>query len=365
MKLHQEKASFTLTTPRCDMDNQIVKKKVGVKLKIAEIIANLTQVSFIKQILLKIGKNECIIFMLHRFDVSGFRESGVDGHDPEFLEKCIVDLKNDGHNIISIDEAFEAVRENRVISNAVVFTMDDGFFDHALIAEKVFAKHHVPVTIFLVTDFVDGKLWLVDSKLAYIVENTEFNSCSLSFQNERFEAQTKKNLKRQLVWYAKTLTLDVQDEFVLEMSKQLGVDVPSQAPECFRALTWEDARRLEKRGISFGAHTSQHPTLSIESDEVSKLQIGHSIERLRKELNRPSQIFCYPTGRYQDFSQREFQYAEEFGMFGAVSAEPGYFSMKKQNNSRFLVVNRFSWPQKMIDFRQFVLYIEYLKRGIK
>lgn len=345
------------------MHNQIIKKKVGVKRKIAEIIAHLADVPFFKQILLQIGRNECIIFMLHRFDVSGFGLNGVAGHDPVFLEECIVDLKVAGYNIISLDEAIEAARENRAINNAVVFTMDDGFFDQALIAEKVFVKHHVPATIFLVTDFVDGDIWLVDSKLAYMVENTELNSFSLSFRNECFEAETKNKIKRQLVWYAKTLTLSLFDEFVTEMSKQLKVDIPSQPPERYRPLTWEDARHLEQLGISFGAHTSKHPTLSIESDEVSKFQIGHSIDRLRKELHRPSQIFCYPTGRFQDFTQRECLYAEEFGMFSAVSAEPGYFSMKKQSSRKFLVANRFSWPDKKVDFRQYVLYLERLKRG--
>jgi len=205
-----------------------------------------------------------------------------------FLEQSLLGPKGSGHNLISLDEAFLAAIEGRAIDNAVVFTIDDGFFNNAIVDEHIFVKHGVPVTIFLATDFIGGKLWMIGLRLAYLVEKADLIDFTLSIETEIFEAKSKRDLVRKLTRYAKTLTLPSAESFVAAVSDKVNVIVPGQPSAKYRPLTWDDARHLEELGVSFGAHATRYPIHAVESGAMVRQQISMSIERLKQELHTPS-----------------------------------------------------------------------------
>ena len=81
-------------------------------------------------------------------------------------------------------------------------------------------------------------------------------------------------------------------------------------------ITWDQAREMEKNGIRFGNHTATHPHLSSISFEIARQEILEAKETLSKELQSPSQIFCYPFGGYTMQIQR---LVSECGYEGAVA----------------------------------------------
>jgi len=339
-----------------------------VKRNIAKRIVQVAAFPPFKKILFRMGRSHGIIFMLHRFDLSPFGISGIKGHDVDFLEQCLIELKASGHSLVSVDEMFQAAKEGRELNNAVAFTIDDGFFDHGVVAEKVFAKLGVPVTIYLVTDFVDGGFWMIESRLEYIIRAAKLEHYELRVSGHTFLGTSQRDLERRLIWHSKALTLANAENFVTQLAETLNVDVPRKAPELFAAITWDEVRRLEKLGISFGAHTTRHPTLVEESDAESAAQIEHSFQRISEELNSPSNIFCYPTGRETDFGVREEKKVLDIGMLGALSTVPGYFQMDVSVNSlsaNMFRAPRFSWPDNKIDMAQYVYYIEQIKERVK
>jgi peptidoglycan/xylan/chitin deacetylase (PgdA/CDA1 family) len=317
---------------------------------------------FIKKVLLCIGRNKCTIFTMHRFDLSCYGFNGSRGHDPLFIEQCLLELKCSGHNIVSIDDVFKASKEGRIINNAVVFTIDDGFFDSAIIAEKVFAKHGMPVTIFLVTDFVSGDFWLVESRIRYIIEMAGYTENKISLKSGVYAGKNQRGLERELIWYSKTLTLEHAEALVEELSLKLDISVPQKPPEQYSPLSWDTARRLEGLGVAFGAHTVRHPTLSLESDKVSEFQVLESIKKLDTELKNPSRVFCYPTGRSSDYTQREQKTIFNAGFLGTLSTETDYFSFNSITPPLYLTASRFGFPNSMVDFKQCAFYLEYLKK---
>jgi peptidoglycan/xylan/chitin deacetylase (PgdA/CDA1 family) len=84
-------------------------------------------------------------------------------------------------------------------------------------------------------------------------------------------------------------------------------------------MTWDEARALEKKGISLGPHTVTHPVLSTLTAEDSAAEIGESWARVRAELQNPAPVFCYPHGRKRDFGEREFAEVQRLGLLGGVS----------------------------------------------
>jgi peptidoglycan/xylan/chitin deacetylase (PgdA/CDA1 family) len=337
-----------------------------MKRKLANFTVKVASKKPFKNWLFRAGRNQSIIFMLHRFDLSPYGAEGGRGHDIQFLERCLIDLKSSGYNLVSVDELLEAHAQGRTIDNAVAFTIDDGFYDHGIVAEKVFAKHSVPVTIYLVTDFVDGEFWMIESRIEYLLRAVCLTEFSVMIAGKRFSANSLRGLERELIWYTKALTLQNAEKFIDALSAALSISVPIDPPDEFKPISWEEARRLEALGIRFGAHTSQHASLSSESDEESKRQIEKSRSRMFEELKYPSNIFCYPTGRAKDFGAREQVYVKDSGFIGALSTIPGYFNQNTDwlADKKVFQLPRFSWPTNFTDLRQYSLYIENLKERV-
>jgi hypothetical protein len=94
---------------------------------------------------------------MHRFAMP---DLGVEGHDPALLAGQLEYLRRHRYRLMSLRELLQALDERTPIrENAVVFTVDDGYADFAEVGAPVFAAYDCPVTVFLVTDFVSGRLW--------------------------------------------------------------------------------------------------------------------------------------------------------------------------------------------------------------
>ncbi|MCG8619943.1 MAG: polysaccharide deacetylase family protein [Desulfobacterales bacterium] len=68
---------------------------------------------------------------------------------------------------------------------------------------------------------------------------------------------------------------------------------PSVAP-----MSWEDARRLDRKGFSIGAHTVSHPVLTNESKDTAEKEIRDSIETVSREIGRQCPSFAFPNGNW-------------------------------------------------------------------
>ena len=328
---------------------------------VAKILALFARFPLIKNLLMFIGRYQGIIFMMHRFKLPGQSKAVSSGHDITFLKFALARLIKDGFNIVSVDTMILAAKSGKPIKNAVAFTIDDGFFDHALISESVFAELELPVTVFLVTDFVERKFWLIESRIEYIIESTELRELCFEYKGSKFKAATRRGLKRKLVWYAKSLPLSEVENLIETLSFVFEVSVPPQPSEKYESLSWETAQHLEERGVYFGAHSLTHPSLTREADERSYNEIKQSVEALRMRLRHPSALFCYPTGRNQDYSQREQKYVSDLGLLGGLTTEPEYFPAKKFGNIDRTKIGRFNWSDDPTEFYQNIYYINFLK----
>src|SRR5438045_3762339 len=56
--------------------------------------------------------------------------------------------------------------------NAVAVTVDDGNRDFLINGFPVFQAYNIPVTVYLVSGFLDQKLWLWWDKIIYLMEQT-------------------------------------------------------------------------------------------------------------------------------------------------------------------------------------------------
>jgi peptidoglycan/xylan/chitin deacetylase (PgdA/CDA1 family) len=298
--------------------------------------------------------------MLHRITC---RELGVSGHDPDLLRVSLAFLRKNKFNFVTTDDVARAVEnQNPLPPKSVAFTFDDGYFEQVNIATNIFAEYDCPATFYVSTGFVGGDLWFWADKTDFILGNC--NSLQLRrvialFPDLEFEGTSKSIVTSHIIEKLKSYPLEKINTKINEVAVEVGVKLPLNAPEKYRATSWSHLRAIEKQGMMVGAHTFSHPILSNESDQVSKSEIERSTLDISSQLQNPSKVFCYPVGRQQDFSQREMDYVKNMGYLAAISSVPG--SMDVRARESLFSMPRFSFPDTLTDFVQYATWIESFK----
>lgn len=308
------------------------------------------------------------VFMLHRFLSA---DNPNRGHDPDFLNDCLKYLVRNNFNFVSLEQIIHALTNNSTLPDrSIAFTMDDGFEDQATIAAPVFLENNCPVTIFLISGMLDGELWPWDDQVAYLLHKTTKENFTLILSgHEKAFNICNKEKKQQVISeiqnWIKSLAAEKVNEYLKTLSNCVATKLPDTAPSTYKAMSWDQARQLEKQGIHFAPHTHSHRILSqLNNDNASK-EIIHSWQRLSKELSSPTAIFCYPTGRAEDFSQREIDIIRKTGMIGAVSTEATYINPHIKHANYIYQLPRFSFPDSLADFQQYSSWIERAKSQLR
>jgi peptidoglycan/xylan/chitin deacetylase (PgdA/CDA1 family) len=213
---------------------------------------------------------------------------------------------------------------------ALAVMVDDGYSDFQETGYPVFAEHGIPVTVSLVTDFLDGKSWLWFDRVVYAFGQAKVSEASIEIPGGNVlhfkleSAASRRTAGRHLADLAVALSPADRRELVGELPRLLQAEMPEQAPPEYRPLSWDAVRLLAASGVEFGAHTKTHPILSALTDPGElREEIAGSKMRIESELDRPVLHFCYPNGKLRDIGPPAAEAVRAAGMQTAVTAEPG------------------------------------------
>ncbi len=279
------------------------------------------------------------VFMMHRPHDSA---AGVNGHDPEFLRAAIHALRDAGVQFVRVADLVDAALDGRQFDHpTVAFTIDDGFEDQVRLAD-VFVQEACPVTVFVLTGFMDDDVWPWDYRLQHALR-LRAESGQDSFDRARYE-QLRDDLKQ-------VPAASIEDR----LQDLIGELANAAPPDRHRAMSWDTARELERRGVEFGPHGVTHALFSQMDDEQSRFEIRRSWQRLTEELASPVPILAWPTGRLGDFGPRDVHNAIDCGMVAALSAEPGYVDLDARDR---YALRRFGLPHRTEDVLRYGTWIE-------
>src|SRR5438445_2540626 len=96
---------------------------------------------------------------------------------------------------------------------------------------------------------------------------------------------------------------------------------PEMESDDVRAMCWEDARALSRRGFSIGAHGVTHAILTRESREKARAEIELSLAKVSSELGAPCATFAFPNGNY---TAELAQHALRCGASTVMTTDPGW-----------------------------------------
>jgi peptidoglycan/xylan/chitin deacetylase (PgdA/CDA1 family) len=231
---------------------------------------------------------------------------------------------------LSLTEAADCLHAGALPENAVAVTVDDGYRDVLEVAHPVFAAHGIPFLVYLVTDFLDGRLWLWLDQARYALQNTrqprlrmtlpEVGVLDLALDSD----EQRRVAARRLCESLKLLRHEDRCAALACLPEILDIEIPDEPPRDCAPLRWDEVRAMVEKGVEFGAHTRTHLDLSPGTSPVELAEeVVGSKRRIEEMLQAPVLHFCYPNGKFRDISANAVDAVREAGYRSAVTAEGG------------------------------------------
>lgn len=218
--------------------------------------------------------------------------------------------------------------KDRLPPRAAAITFDDGYRNFYEYAFPILKEFSLQATFFIATDLADQKAPLWVDTLEYAIGHARGHALRASIKGteEIFNVETYGDRVRTdmiLRDRLKKLPRSEADTLLGELVNATGANLrESFLSSPYRGITWEEAREMERAGMTFAPHTRSHPILSRIPAEDAKEEILFSKKRLEKELDAPLDIFAYPNGQREDITPEIVSIIQKAGFRAALTTIP-------------------------------------------
>ena len=226
-------------------------------------------------------------------------------------------------NVISLEALIEKIRNKEDFSRpTVVITIDDGFRDNYDVAYPILKHLDLPATIYLTSGFINTQKapWvdeignaLVETNLKKLTFPVLFGDAVIQISTSEQQSIALHSIYKELLYLEHDRNVVLVQQLLNVLGRNYGSPINERV-----MLNWEEIREMSQAGISFGAHTVTHPTLSRMRLEEAESEIGESKRTLEKELGIEINHFAIPNGQNKDFTEPLRAYCEA-GLFASVT----------------------------------------------
>ena len=232
-------------------------------------------------------------------------------------------------NVLPLEQAVQRLRERSLPSRAAAITFDDGYADNRTVAQPILARHGLPATFFIATDFLDGGRMWNDTVIESVRHCTaaELDLTSLVKRDGSGDlgrhALGSPEARRQAIEaiIGQIKYLPVPERHKLTEKIALCAEVkPSDA----LMMTSQQVREMRDAGMQIGAHTRSHPILAKLDTDAAYAEIGQSQRFLEAVLGQRVGLFAYPNGKPgTDYIPESVRIVQDLGFDAAVSTTKG------------------------------------------
>jgi peptidoglycan/xylan/chitin deacetylase (PgdA/CDA1 family) len=302
-------------------------------------------------------RNRARVLMYHRFGPGDPRKLSADVLDEQlyFLHRHF--------NVVPLGDLVTRLQSGAAFEPCTVaLTVDDAYADFGEHAYPVFRKHGIPVTIYVVSEFASGRLWLWWDAIRHLLNQATEGQYRPVVANGRIDISLTDASSRHQAWLALagigvTLSPTERDLYLQELQSAFSLVLPAVPPREFAAMNWDELRALDPAIVDIGAHTRTHPILSRCDTPRIVDEVGGSKKEIEARLGRRVSAFCYPNGEWSDVDERCIGAVRDAGFDSAVMA---CGDMVGKGANRY-ALERMSAPHLCSDFKSDVSGIAFLR----
>jgi len=244
-------------------------------------------------------------------------------------------------NPLSLNEGVKLLHEGKIPKGAVVVTFDDGYKDNVENVLPILVKESVHATFFISSAFLNGGIMWNDAIIESIklttknkidLTNVGLGKHKLGSKEEKLVAIEK------IISAVKYKSLHERKKFIKEINLICDVQLPRNL-----MMNDEDVIQLYQSGMEIGGHTSNHPILACENDDIVKEELSDGKLYLEKLLNIKLNAFAYPNGKSgRDYELRHVELVKNSGFSYAVTTNWG---INKKNTALFQLYRFTPWDK--------------------
>jgi peptidoglycan/xylan/chitin deacetylase (PgdA/CDA1 family) len=243
---------------------------------------------------------------------------------PDFLDGLLDQVQEAGLDVVSLDDAVERLKQGDDRRFAC-FTFDDGYRDVAEHAWPLFKRRSLPLTLYLPTDYIDGKgelWWLALEQVIARADEIELCRDGALWRLKTATVPDKIRAFEEIYWWLRTVDEATQRRVVRVLAERYDVDM---AADCRRlVMGWDEVRTLAADPlVTIGGHTKGHFAVAKLSDERAYDEMVGGADRLERELGRRPAHFSFPYGNPESAGPRDFALARQAGFKTAVTTRKG------------------------------------------
>ncbi|HEY6831926.1 MAG TPA: polysaccharide deacetylase family protein [Pseudolabrys sp.] len=270
-----------------------------------------------------------VILMLHHvrpWQPREFAPNRVLEITPEFLDFALSELRREGFDIIPLDAVPDRLRRSLGGQPFAALSFDDGYRDNVEHARPVLMRHRAPWTVFITTDFAEGKgrLWWVELEQTIAVKDR----VTLALGGEQLDLPTRTAREKQTAFdiihaCVRAGPQERMRELIASLAAEAEAGADSLAADL--CLNWDEIQSLAgEPDVSIGAHTISHPILAQLDPAAAAREIGDGKARLEGRLGRQIRHLAFPFGDPAAVGVREVRLARQAGFVTAVTSRPGH-----------------------------------------
>ena len=234
----------------------------------------------------------------------------------------LLDYAQERFHIIPLHDAVQALKANKLPPNAACLTFDDGYaswFDGVV---PLLKRRGLHATFYITTGQFNGlPTWherLAKALAAMRGPRLQLAGLGL-YDLPLITLQDRQHSYGLLENFLKYQDLSARDELLKRLEQVAGIECSTR-----HSMTVDQLRQLDSMGFEVGAHTHQHPILSLCDDNLATQEIGAVREKLQHLTGGRVRSFAYPNGRPGvDYTAQHVAIVKRAGYEHAVSTHWG------------------------------------------
>jgi peptidoglycan/xylan/chitin deacetylase (PgdA/CDA1 family) len=246
---------------------------------------------------------------------------------PEHLASRMRGLREQGFNILRLDDALRRLGQGTLPQRSVAVTFDDGYVDFYRLALPILRAYDIPATVYLTTYYAENNMPVPGITAAYMIWKSRTFKGSITtvpaFHGVRIQSSEDRLMVSDAMgkYFNEERSIPTADKhrMIDDLAAELRFDLGTfKRRRLMHVMTPDEAAQVAEAGVDIQLHTHRHWAPADEA--LIRREILENQERITEITGSVPTHFCYPSGiHYPEL----LPWLRSVGVQSATTCEPG------------------------------------------